>query len=280
VIYIGDDVIERIIREDVPALDLTTWTLGLSGSGLLRCTTRTDVVVCGAEESARIATRLGARSAGGPESGTPVPAGGVVFEAVGDVRVLHQAWRACLKVLEGATGIATRTAGLVARAREGSADAQVLTSRKWFPGTRELAVKAAVVGGALPHRLGLSETLLVFAQHREFLGGVAGLLPRIGEMRARVPEKKLVVEVASLEEAVAVAAAGADGVQFDKVPPAVLGDGVARLRESFPGLVVLAAGGVTPGNARDYAATGVHGLVTSWVFHGPPADLGTEFIAD
>jgi nicotinate-nucleotide pyrophosphorylase len=35
-----------------------------------------------------------------------------------------------------------------------------------FPGTQAAAIKAVLSGGASPHRLSLSETLLVFAEHR------------------------------------------------------------------------------------------------------------------
>ena len=219
-IHIPEDVIERIIREDVPSLDLTTWTLGLAGQpGGLRCTSREDIVVCGTEEAARICARLGVASTGGPPSGTRVGGGGLVFEAHGDVAALHQAWRASLKILESCSGIATRTARLVAKARGAAPAMPVLTTRKCFPGTQELAVKAVAVGGGLPHRLGLSETLLVFEQHRTFLGGMAGFLPRIAQLRTAVPEKKLLVEVTTLDDARAVARAGADGVQFDKATP-------------------------------------------------------------
>jgi hypothetical protein len=83
--------------------------------------------------------------------------------------------------------------------------------RKCFPGTQEQAVKAVVAGGGLPHRLGLSETLLVFPQHRAFCGGLEGFLPRIADLRRRVSAKKVLVEVSGLDVAHAVAAAGADG---------------------------------------------------------------------
>jgi molybdenum transport protein len=277
VIYIGDDVIERIIHEDVPSLDLTTWTLGLRDvPGTMRCLSREDIVVCGAQEASRICDRFGVVTARAVPAGQRVGVGDVVFEAVGDVASLHRVWRACLKVMETCSGIATRTARLVERARQGAPEVEVLTSRKWFPGTRELSVKAIVAGGALPHRLGLSETVLVFEQHRTFLGGIEGLVPRIADIHRQVPEKKVIVEVEDLDEALTVLSGGADGVQFDKVAVPRLAEWVRDIRRDHPGSVLLAAGGITESNARDHAATGVDGLVTSTVFSGRPVDLGTE----
>jgi molybdenum transport protein len=275
VIYISDEVIEGIIREDVPSLDLTTATLELANQpGTLTCTSRDDVVVCGTEEAVRICARLGV-SATGPATGTRLEPGSTVLEATGDVAALHQAWRASLKVLESCSGIATRTARLIDRARSATPDVEVLTTRKHFPGTRDLAIKAVAAGGALPHRLGLSETVLIFEQHWVFCGGLAGLLPRIPQVRHRLPDKKVLVEVNTVDDAWTVAAAGADGIQFDKASPQDLQTWVPRLRAENPGLVLLAAGGIGEHNAAVYAATGVDALVTSWVYFGQPADLRT-----
>ncbi len=44
------------------------------------------------------------------------------------------------------------------------------------------------------HRLGLSETVLVFPEHRAFLGDVP-LFQVVERLRASAPEKKIVVEV-------------------------------------------------------------------------------------
>jgi len=35
-----------------------------------------------------------------------------------------------------------------------------------------MTVKAVIVGGGLPHRMGLSETVLVFKQHLNFIGAI------------------------------------------------------------------------------------------------------------
>ena len=52
----------------------------------------------------------------------------------------------------------------------------IITTRKVIPGTKELAIKAVVAGGGFPHRLGLSETVLIFRQHLNFLGGTDELI--------------------------------------------------------------------------------------------------------
>lgn len=278
-IYISDAVIDRLIQEDVPSLDLTTWTLGIRDEpATLRFTTRERTTVCGTEEAERVCGRLGCRIVDARPSGTDLGPGEVLLEALGGAAALHQAWRVCLNLLEACSGIATRTASLVTAARSVAPRIEVLTTRKHFPGTKELAVKAVVAGGGLPHRLGLSETLLAFEQHRVFCGGVEGLAGRVASWRAAAVEKKAIAEVTSLEDARALALAGIDGLQFDKVPARELGEWVGVLRRDRPGIVLLAAGGITGENAADHAATGVDGLVTSSVYHGSPADLAARMV--
>ena len=43
---------------------------------------------------------------------------------------------------------------------------ELLTTRKTFPLSKRFCIKAAICGGATPHRLGLSETILFFDGHR------------------------------------------------------------------------------------------------------------------
>jgi molybdenum transport protein len=279
-IYLPDELIDRLIREDAPSLDLTTWTLGLRDEpGRIRFSSREEIVVCGTEEIRRIFARLGTEVTESVASGTQVGSGGFILEGQGGASALHLAWKVSLNVLEGCSGIATRAHRLVTNAKSVSPSIEVVTTRKNFPGTKELAIKAAVVGGALPHRLGLSETILAFEQHRVFCGGFDGFVARIPHWRKRVCEKKIIVEVASFAEAQAVARAGVDGVQFDKVQADELRSWVVTLKQEYPKLTLIAAGGVNEGNAAAYAATGVDALATSSIYFGKPADIRVEMQA-
>jgi molybdenum transport protein len=197
-----------------------------------------------------------------------------VLAATGSAQALHRGWKVAVNLLEYVSGIATRTRELVAAARQVNPRVTVATTRKVFPGTRSLAVKGILAGGAVPHRLGLSETILIFPQHRAFLDGLDGLCQALRTLKQHGREHKLGVEVEGLEDALAVAAAGADLLQFDKLPAAELQTAVQALRSRFPVLTLVAAGGLTAMNIAAYAATGVDVLATTWPYSGPPADIG------
>jgi molybdenum transport protein len=78
--------------------------------------------------------------------------------------------------MEYAGGIASATAELLAAARRGNPGVRVACTRKHLPGSKSLSVKAILCGGR-PHRLGISDTLLVFAEHRAFLGDLPPIKP-------------------------------------------------------------------------------------------------------
>ena len=150
----------------------------------------------------------------------------------------------------------------------------MVTTRKAFPGTKQISIKAIMAGGALPHRLGLSETLLVFTQHTAFLGGLESFLGTISALRCQARETKIIVEADNSTEALLVALSGADIVQLDKVAPAELADTVSAIREANPNILISAAGGINETNAAEYAATGIDIIVLSSVYFGKPADIG------
>jgi len=128
-------------------------------------------------------------------------------------------------------------------------------------------------GHPLPHRLGLSETILVFRQHTAFIGGLEQFLDQLAPLKARAPENKVIVEADTAEEALKIAAAGADVVQVDKMPPEQLTILASEIHRKFPGVKISAAGGINADNAALYAGTGVDMLVLSSVYFGKPADI-------
>ncbi|MBA3020397.1 ModD protein [Propionicimonas sp.] len=268
------ELIDRLLREDVPYFDLTTTLLGLPEvPARMTFRARTPVVAAATSLASGLCERVGCRIEAAAPDGRLVSADEELLAVVGTPAQLHLAWKVTANVLESAGGIATRTHQLVSAARAVSDSVEVYATRKVIPGTKELALAAVLAGGGLPHRLGLAETVLVFAQHTAFLGGVAGLVERLPKLVERACEKVVLVEVERLDDALAVAAAGAGGVQFDKVPPAQLADMVAALRAAAPAVRVIAAGGINATNAAEYAATGVSGLATSWMYGGAPADI-------
>ena len=269
---LDDGELERLLHEDAPYGDLTTAALGIDAlPGKISLAARAAMTVCGTEEAARMFERAGCRVRLSARSGTRVAAGAPLLEAVGSAAAMHRVWKTAQTLIEYASGIASAAAQIVDLANAAGTGPAVVCSRKNFPGTRAVASLAIAAGGACAHRLGLSETLLVFAEHRVFLQG--DLAQHLARVRRAHPEKKLVVEVTSADEGLAIARAGADIIQLEKFSVEQTAAFVATVRGLPRPPLVAAAGGINASNAAAYAATGVDILVTSAPYFAAPADV-------
>lgn len=276
----SQEELDRLIGEDVPYFDLTTHLLGIGAKqGEIRYFTREDCVLAGMEAVRGIFARLGIEILQAADSGTAISAGTEFFTGRGSAESLHTAWKVCQNILDRCSGIAAKTARLCAAVQKVNPNTEVLVTRKSFPGTKKLFISAVLAGGGLPHRLGLSETVLVFAQHWSFLGGAEAFCAALPEIRHRACEKKVLAEADSPEQALQFLRAGADGIQFDKLDAKTVATAVRALRAVNPQAVVLAAGGIDEHNAADYAAAGVNGIVVTCLANAKPVDMGVKITA-
>ena len=277
VLHLAEYEIDRYIEEDVPYGDLTTHLLNIAHvKGSISYVCREDTVVCATEEAGRLLEKCGCRIVSIVPTGTHVKAGETILEAEGYAQALNVGWKAGMNLLEYSSGIATRTQKIVDAAKRINPRVEVVSTRKSFPGTKKLAIKAITAGGALPHRLGLSESVLVFKQHMNFMGGLDGFLKTVVSVRLRSTENKVIVEAESPEEAILIARAGVDIIQVDKMPADVLKKVVQKVKAIDPTVLISIAGGVNEGNAGEYAETGIDIIVLSSVYFGKPADIRVD----
>lgn len=268
--------IDYFISEDVPYLDLTSEVLGVADqAGEMEYYTREECVLAGTDVVRRIARNLGCEVVAVRFDGDRIAAGESFMTLRGPASALHQVWKVGLNTFDHLSAVATKTRQMVDAAHEANPRCEILTTRKSMPGAKDLLTAAVRAGGAWPHRLGLSETVLVFDHHIAFLDGFDAFVERLPEIKRRCVEKKLFVE-AGEEQARILARAGVDGIQFDKVPVERLASLVEELRAIDPHLTLIAAGGINPGNAAAYAATGVDGLATTAPFSAKPLDMSVR----
>ena len=273
--------IDAFIEEDVPYIDLTCEVLGVHNQpGEMEYFTRESCVLAGTDIARRIMRNLGCEVLTSSEDGQLVSAGQTFFTVRGAAADLHAAWKVCLNVFDHLSAVATKTRSMVDAVHAVNPECEVLTTRKSMPGAKDLLTCAVMAGGAFPHRLGLSETVLVFEQHLAFFGGFNRFVEEMPRIKARCVEKKLCVE-ADAQRALALARAssdghGVDGIQLDKVPVFELAELVRRIREIDPRITIIAAGGINPQNAGAYAACGVDGLATTAPFTAKPVDMSVR----
>jgi molybdenum transport protein len=274
-----DSELIRLLDEDVPCGDATTFALGIGDQpGRLVFRAREGMVVCASEEARRMGELHGLRCVGSVvASGTRLAAGETILTLEGPAAALHTVWKTAQTFMEYLSGIATCTADIVAAARAENPDIGIACTRKNFPGTKAAAIKAILAGGASPHRLSLSETLLVFAEHRCFLGDEA---PKdtVRRLRRAWPERAIVIEVGDEAEALRWQEAGADILQLEKMPASTV-NRIKSLISKSASTRIAAAGGINSANSGEYAQAGADILVTSAPYFAPPRDVAVTLSA-
>ncbi len=279
-VNITNDTLEKWLKEDTPYMDLTTFMLNIgSRDGEMHFLSRDEAVLCGTEEIARLCELKGGRVLEYTPSGSKVLPGQIFMKISGKADVLHLLWKPSQNILEYASAVASRTNKLVEKAKKVNRNVSILSTRKVFPGTKELSIKAVLSGGGFPHRLGLSETILIFKHHRVFLESEDKLAAKIQELKTKTCEKKIIVEIEQPEEADYLCNAGIDGLQFDKLSPEKIADLVREIKKDFPHILTIAAGGINETNVEKYAATGVDAIVTTSMYFGRPVNIGVTMIA-
>ncbi len=277
---LSDDRLRAMLQEDIPYGDATTRGLGIDEQpGRATFVTRSTVVACCVEEAQRIMLLAGCSAVQRfHASGAQVEAGSDLLLAEGSAAALHRGAKVAQTLMEIASGVATRARRILLSAREGRPNAAVACTRKHLPGAKDVMLKAIMAGGCSPHRLGLSDSVLVFAQHRAFLGRKPPYL-WVADLRASQPERKITVEAESVDEVTWFASAGVDCVQVDKLSPEQIAEAVRAMASMSKRPMIAATGGVDESNARAYAEAGADLLVTSAPYSAPPADIAVRMTA-
>jgi nicotinate-nucleotide pyrophosphorylase (carboxylating) len=191
--------------------------------------------------------------------------GGPVMSVVASARALLTGERTALNFLAHLSGVAS-AAALAARAVRGTG-ARVLDTRKTTPGLRALEKAAVAAGGAVNHRAGLYDAILIKENHIAAAGGIARA---IDSARAAAPElaATLEVEVRNPDEIAQALDAGAPRLLLDNMDASELRAAVAQVGGRAQ---LEASGGVTLETLREVAQTGVEWISMGALTHSAPA---------
>ncbi|HUU93356.1 MAG TPA: carboxylating nicotinate-nucleotide diphosphorylase [Phycisphaerae bacterium] len=206
--------------------------------------------------------------------GDPVRAGNVLGYIRGPVRPLLTVERTLLNFVQALSGIATLASKFV-KAVAGTG-AVILDTRKTTPGWRYLEKYAVRMGGALNHRTGLYDGVLIKDNHLAVRGSQhvgETIAELVREARQRIsPEIPIQVEVERIDYLEEILAAEPDVVLLDNMKPARLREAARRRDRLFgdKGPALEASGGVTLRNVAAIAATGVDRISVGALTHSAP----------
>ncbi|MHC4662980.1 MAG: carboxylating nicotinate-nucleotide diphosphorylase [Planctomycetota bacterium] len=212
------------------------------------------------------------------DEGGGFSAGDIIATIKGRLAGILPAERVALNFLQHLSGVATLTRKFV-DAVEGTG-AVIMDTRKTTPLYRLLEKYAVRMGGGKNHRFALHDA--VFIKDNHITAAVrAGAVTRVIAINALMQRTRnnsklpLIVEVENLEEA--LAAAEADVILLDNMPPDKIREAVAEFGKLENHGQIEASGGVNLENVREIAETGVDRISIGALTHSAKAaDISLE----
>ena len=195
--------------------------------------------------------------------GNEVKKGDVIAELEGKASVLLSSERTFLNLLQHASGIATN-ANRYAKLLEHS-DVVLLDTRKTRPLLRDFEKYASRIGGAINHRLGLDDCLMLKDTH---LKTIQNLKEFVKEARKRISwVTKIEIECETFAQVQEAMDAGADIIMCDNMKPSQIKE-VANFRDKeHPHVLLEASGNITTATIESYLNSGIDAISSGSIIH-------------
>ena len=253
-----EDLVRRALAEDIGPGDVTTQAcVPDSQAANGRFIAREPLVVAGVDLLPIIYDMPAIQK----KDGDRCVEGDVIATVSGTTRKLLECERVALNFLQRLSGVATM-ARRFADAVKGTG-CRVLDTRKTTPGLRVLEKAAAAAGGAVNHRMGLYDAILIKNNHITAAGGVRNAIER-----ARTCGMPIEIEVRSRDELREALDCGAQHLLLDNLTPEEAGKWI---REIAGRAKVELSGGITLDNVRAYAEAGADFVSSGAITHSARA---------
>ena len=199
----------------------------------------------------------------GKRDGEKFEKGDVLAIVKGDSHTLLKIERTLLNILHHASSIATLTrkyTDIIA-----PYDVKLLDTRKTRPLLRVFEKYATRTGGAVNHRMGLDDSLMIKDTH---LKTIKNLELYIIKARKKIPfTAKIEIEAETLEIAKRAMNAKCDIVMCDNMTPSQIAEVVALRDYKFPHILLEASGNISLRTIESYAKSGVDAISSGSLIH-------------
>lgn len=186
-------------------------------------------------------------------------AGDQIATIEGNLDGLLTGERVALNLVMLLSGIATLTGEYAKQIAD--LEARLVDTRKTTPGLRVVEKYASQLGGAINHRMGLDDAVMIKDNHIAAAGGIGEAIARI---RSNMPYPLTIeVETENLEQVEEALQHGADIIMLDNMPPEMMKLAVRKIRERNSRIKIEASGNITLDSIRAVALTGVDYISTS-----------------
>ena len=206
------------------------------------------------------------------KDGRKVNRGKVIAVLKGKASGILKSERVALNFMGLISGVATITNKFVKKVKGKSC--KICCTRKTIPNLRLMQKYGVRLGGGTNHRFNLSDEILIKDNHISVNKNIRDLVKRAIKNRKG---KKITVEVDNLSQLKKIIGLKFNRVLFDNMNPKNLRKAVKMSKRFYE---TEASGGVTLGNVRKIAATGVKRISIGQITHSAPAvDFKLDFIS-
>ena len=259
-----DPILEDWLREDIGRGDRSTSGLfpdGKSPMGKAVWTAKADGAIAGLTIAARVFYLLdqSVNFVAIAQDGKPVKSGELIAEITGNLATLLMGERVALNLVMRLSGIASSTAEYV-KAIAGT-KAHLVDTRKTIPGMRILEKYATFIGGAINHRYGLDDAVMLKDNHIAAAGGITEAVQRV---RENIPfTTSIEVETESIPQVKEAVQLDLDVIMLDNMPIEMMREAIALIRQNSPHTKIEASGNITLKTITQIANLGVDYISTS-----------------
>ena len=245
------DYLLRFIEEDAPYGDLTSVAVipDITCNAVIRA--EQEGTIAGLEEVALLFSHFGVSAEHCIIDGNTVCKNDVLLSLNGNAKKILLIERTALNIIGRMSGIATQTRKLSDIVSSVNPSCRLAATRKTCPGFQVLDKKAVMIGGGDPHRMNLSDGILIKDNH-------LALVPldiAIAAVKKSSIYKKIEVEAETTENALLAAKAGADIIMLDNMSPTQITRTIKELkREGLRERVIIElSGGIDESSLARYA---------------------------
>ncbi len=254
-IYFSDKELDDFLLEDIYRGDLTTRVLGVEKvPAKIEFKRKNAGVVAGISVAERLLKKLDITPQIYVSEGESVKADAVLLSAVDSADKLQQAWKVVQLVLEWSCGVAQYTAEMIANAKA-------------------INPNAVLAAGGHIHRQGVSETVLVFTNHRNLLAEPNNWVHLVETLKREAPENKITLEADNFAQFEQMITASPDIIQLDKWSVEDVKAALDLINAQDKNITLSVAGGVNKNNVANYAKLGINLFITSAPYYAAPEDI-------
>jgi nicotinate-nucleotide pyrophosphorylase (carboxylating) len=259
------DYLLRFIEDDAPFGDVTSAAVipDITCNAVIRA--EQAGIIAGLQEVSILFSHFGISVKHLAKDGDVVGRNDTLLLLFGDAKKILLVERTVLNIIGRMSGIATRTRRMADIVSSVNPHCRIAATRKTCPGFQVFDKKAVQVGGGDPHRMNLSDGILIKDNHL----ALVPLRSAIKAAKKVSAYKKIEVEVETSDDALVAATAGADIIMLDNMNPDQVNQTIALLtREGLRDRIFIeVSGGIHESSLITYAALDVDMISLGFLTH-------------